>query len=70
MYNVYYVCGNVCSSFKDNPHPDEKERLALGKKLNLENKQVKFWFQNRRTQMKVIIEYSLYNKLLDILIDL
>ncbi|KAI3735125.1 hypothetical protein L6452_14613 [Arctium lappa] len=40
-------------SFKDNPHPDEKERLALGKKLNLENKQIKFWFKNRRTQMKV-----------------
>nr|XP_043630291.1 homeobox-leucine zipper protein ANTHOCYANINLESS 2 [Erigeron canadensis] len=44
------------ASFKDNPHPDEKERLALGKKLNLENKQVKFWFQNRRTQLKTQLE--------------
>lgn len=41
------------SSFKDNPHPDEKERLELGERLGLELRQVKFWFQNRRTQMKV-----------------
>lgn len=42
------------SYFKMNNHPDEKERLELGKRLSLEGKQVKFWFQNRRTQMKVI----------------
>ncbi|KAI3752631.1 hypothetical protein L2E82_24666 [Cichorium intybus] len=51
-----YQIQELEASFKDNPHPDEKERLALGKKLNLENKQVKFWFQNRRTQMKTQIE--------------
>ncbi|KAL4574835.1 hypothetical protein LXL04_021674 [Taraxacum kok-saghyz] len=51
-----YQIQELESSFKDNPHPDEKERLALGKKLNLENKQVKFWFQNRRTQMKTQLE--------------
>ncbi|KAL7146370.1 hypothetical protein ABFS83_06G036200 [Erythranthe nasuta] len=44
------------SSFKDNPHPDEKARLELGKRLALEGKQVKFWFQNRRTQMKTQLE--------------
>ncbi|KAI3458182.1 hypothetical protein Pfo_014845 [Paulownia fortunei] len=42
--------------FKDNPHPDEKGRLELGKRLGLEGRQVKFWFQNRRTQMKTQLE--------------
>ncbi|KAL1531440.1 homeobox-leucine zipper protein ANTHOCYANINLESS 2-like isoform X2 [Salvia divinorum] len=44
------------ASFKDNPHPDEKSRLELGKRLGLDAKQVKFWFQNRRTQMKTQLE--------------
>jgi len=39
--------------FKECPHPDEKQRLELSKRLSLETRQVKFWFQNRRTQMKV-----------------
>ncbi|XP_060205493.1 homeobox-leucine zipper protein ANTHOCYANINLESS 2-like isoform X2 [Lycium barbarum] len=38
--------------FKECPHPDEKQRLELSKRLCLETRQVKFWFQNRRTQMK------------------
>ncbi|XAR71739.1 hypothetical protein NMG60_11018142 [Bertholletia excelsa] len=42
--------------FQANNHPDEKERLELGRKLNLSSKQVKFWFQNRRTQMKTQAE--------------
>lgn len=41
------------SLFKECPHPDEKQRLELSKRLCLETRQVKFWFQNRRTQMKV-----------------
>ncbi|GFZ15287.1 homeodomain GLABROUS 7 [Actinidia rufa] len=49
--------------FKMNNHPDEKERLELGKRLSLESKQIKFWFQNRRTQMKVsIFRFSLFMK--------
>ncbi|OIV98916.1 hypothetical protein TanjilG_07351 [Lupinus angustifolius] len=42
--------------FKECPHPDEKQRTELGNKLGLANKQVKFWFQNRRTQMKTQLE--------------
>lgn len=42
--------------FKECPHPDEKQRTDLSKRLGLENKQVKFWFQNRRTQMKTQLE--------------
>ncbi|KAF9622857.1 hypothetical protein IFM89_034987 [Coptis chinensis] len=38
--------------FKESPHPDEKQRQQLSKKLGLAPRQVKFWFQNRRTQIK------------------
>ncbi|XP_043691343.1 homeobox-leucine zipper protein ANTHOCYANINLESS 2-like isoform X2 [Telopea speciosissima] len=44
------------SLFKDCPHPDEKQRLELSRRLSLETRQVKFWFQNRRTQMKTQLE--------------
>ncbi|KAL8148250.1 hypothetical protein AgCh_005566 [Apium graveolens] len=42
--------------FKVNPHPDEKERLELSRELNLESRQIKFWFQNKRTQLKAQVE--------------
>ncbi|KAJ1258517.1 hypothetical protein BS78_10G081400 [Paspalum vaginatum] len=38
--------------FKECPHPDENQRAALSRDLGLEPRQIKFWFQNRRTQMK------------------
>ncbi|XP_066320681.1 homeobox-leucine zipper protein ROC8-like [Miscanthus floridulus] len=38
--------------FKECPHPDENQRAALSRELGLEPHQIKFWFQNRRTQMK------------------
>ncbi|XVF52313.1 hypothetical protein PTKIN_Ptkin05aG0008600 [Pterospermum kingtungense] len=38
--------------FKDCPHPDDKQRMKLSQELGLKPRQVKFWFQNRRTQMK------------------
>lgn len=39
--------------FKECPHPDDKQRMKLSQELGLKPRQVKFWFQNRRTQMKV-----------------
>ncbi|KAJ6715338.1 HOMEOBOX-LEUCINE ZIPPER PROTEIN GLABRA 2 [Salix viminalis] len=42
--------------FKESPHPDEKQRQELSKQLGLAPSQVKFWFQNRRTQIKTIQE--------------
>lgn len=47
----WFVC--FLRLFKECPHPDEKQRLELSRRLSLETRQVKFWFQNRRTQMKV-----------------
>ncbi|KAG2273225.1 hypothetical protein Bca52824_067780 [Brassica carinata] len=38
--------------FKECPHPNESQRQKLCKELNLEIDQVKFWFQNKRTQSK------------------
>ncbi|GMJ00716.1 homeodomain GLABROUS 8 [Hibiscus trionum] len=38
--------------FKQCPHPDENQRRHLSKELGLELKQIKFWFQNKRTQAK------------------
>ncbi|WVZ21896.1 hypothetical protein V8G54_000440 [Vigna mungo] len=42
--------------FKESPHPDEKQRQQLSQQLGLAPRQVKFWFQNRRTQIKAIQE--------------
>ncbi|XWS11935.1 hypothetical protein CRYUN_Cryun37aG0048100 [Craigia yunnanensis] len=42
--------------FKESPHPDEKQRKQLGKQLGLDPRQVKFWFQNHRTQIKATQE--------------
>ncbi|XP_048129501.1 homeobox-leucine zipper protein ROC8-like [Rhodamnia argentea] len=38
--------------FKDFPHPDENQRHQLSRELGLDPKQIKFWFQNKRTQRK------------------
>ncbi|GAV58428.1 LOW QUALITY PROTEIN: Homeobox domain-containing protein/START domain-containing protein, partial [Cephalotus follicularis] len=38
--------------FKECPHPDENQRSQLSRELGLEPKQIKFWFQNKRTQAK------------------
>ena len=51
MASVVRVC--VGRMFKECPHPDENQRLHLSRELGLEPRQIKFWFQNRRTQMKV-----------------
>ncbi|CAA6665987.1 unnamed protein product [Spirodela intermedia] len=42
--------------FKESPHPDEKQRQQLSDRLGLAPRQVKFWFQNRRTQIKAMQE--------------
>jgi hypothetical protein len=39
--------------FKQCAHPDQRQRERLSAMLGLNMRQVKFWFQNRRNQMKV-----------------
>ncbi|KAH7366495.1 hypothetical protein KP509_18G081200 [Ceratopteris richardii] len=39
--------------FKECPHPDEKQRQELSRELKLSPRQIKFWFQNKRTKLKV-----------------
>ncbi|XP_058220303.1 homeobox-leucine zipper protein HDG2-like isoform X2 [Rhododendron vialii] len=39
--------------FKECPHPDDKQRRELGLDLGLKPLQIKFWFQNKRTQLKM-----------------
>ncbi|KMZ62800.1 hypothetical protein ZOSMA_442G00020 [Zostera marina] len=38
--------------FKECTCPDANQRIILGKKLNMDSQQVKYWFQNRRMKMK------------------
>ncbi|GJS81151.1 homeobox-leucine zipper protein HDG11 [Tanacetum coccineum] len=40
------------STYKECQHPDDKTRMQLSRELGLAPRQIKFWFQNRRTQMK------------------
>ncbi|CAF1823268.1 hypothetical protein Bca4012_029773 [Brassica carinata] len=38
--------------FKECPHPDDNQRKELSRHLGLDHLQIKFWFQNKRTQNK------------------
>ncbi|CAA0809376.1 Homeobox-leucine zipper protein HDG8 [Striga hermonthica] len=38
--------------FKECPHPDETQRQELSREIGLDIRQIKFWFQNKRTQKK------------------
>ncbi|KAJ6766774.1 HOMEOBOX-LEUCINE ZIPPER PROTEIN MERISTEM L1 [Salix purpurea] len=38
--------------FKECPHPHENQRRQLSREVGLAAKQIKFWFQNKRTQTK------------------
>lgn len=56
IFYLLFFCANIeyfCSFFKECPHPDAKQRNELSHALGLEPLQIKFWFQNKRTQMKV-----------------
>ncbi|KAH6784556.1 hypothetical protein C2S52_009515 [Perilla frutescens var. hirtella] len=49
--------------FKEHPHPDEDQRVQLSNELGLDPKQIKFWFQNKRTQKKAHNERTDNNSL-------
>ncbi|CAH2079763.1 unnamed protein product, partial [Thlaspi arvense] len=44
--------------FKECPNPGESQRRKLCKELNLDQDQIKYWFQNKRTQRKAQDERS------------
>ncbi|THG05427.1 hypothetical protein TEA_011821 [Camellia sinensis var. sinensis] len=48
--------------FKEYPHPDDKQRKVLSRELGLEPLQIKFWFQNKRTQIKKSLELTQSSK--------
>ncbi|KAE9611663.1 putative transcription factor & lipid binding HD-SAD family [Lupinus albus] len=49
--------------FKECPHPNESQRKELSIHLKLDPSQVKFWFQNKRTQLKSQVEHYNNNRL-------
>ncbi|XP_069145711.1 homeobox-leucine zipper protein ROC8-like [Solanum lycopersicum] len=49
--------------FNKCPHPDEDQQKQLAREAGLDHKQVKFWFQNKRTQTKTQNERSINNAL-------
>lgn len=51
MYEIIFLL-LLCSKFKECPHPGPDVRQEVGTKIGLEARQVKFWFQNRRSQQK------------------
>ncbi|KAK7399839.1 hypothetical protein VNO78_11032 [Psophocarpus tetragonolobus] len=42
--------------FKQCTHPNETQGWQIGEELGLDPQQVKFWFQNKKTQLRTIIE--------------
>ncbi|XP_076928951.1 homeobox-leucine zipper protein ROC5-like [Bidens hawaiensis] len=42
--------------FKKKDHPSKVEMIEIGRELKIEEKKVKFWFQNRRSQLKAQME--------------
>ncbi|ESQ55650.1 hypothetical protein EUTSA_v10026759mg [Eutrema salsugineum] len=42
--------------FEENPHPNDKHRVRLSQELGLTPLQIKFWFQNKRNQIKTLQE--------------
>nr|KYP50288.1 Homeobox-leucine zipper protein HDG12 [Cajanus cajan] len=42
--------------FNECAHPDESRRRQISEELGLDAKQVKFWFQNKKTQLKTLNE--------------
>ncbi|KAK3199625.1 hypothetical protein Dsin_023040 [Dipteronia sinensis] len=55
---IFVFFFSVISFFKECPHPDDKQTEELSRELGLEPLQVKFWFQNKRAQMKVKRMYN------------
>ena len=49
---IFFFFFQNCSVFMECPNPDEAQRAHLGRELRVEPQQIKFWFKNRRAQMR------------------
>ena len=56
-----YAVSADCRLFNECPHSDDKQSEELGRILTLELMQVKFVFQNKRTQIKVLLTQKTHN---------
>jgi len=50
---MFVVVERACSFFSICAHPDDNQRRQLSESTGLLLHQVKFWFQNKRTHVKV-----------------
>lgn len=55
---MFLVFMFMCSQFRVCSHPNPDVRQELAEKIGLEERQVKFWFQNRRSQMKASLHLT------------
>ncbi|XP_047340218.1 homeobox-leucine zipper protein HDG2-like [Impatiens glandulifera] len=51
------------SFYKNIPNPNKRQRQLLGHEIGMEHLQVKFWFQNKRTQSKTTNERNVISQL-------
>ncbi|CAM8986225.1 unnamed protein product [Rhodiola kirilowii] len=58
-HNAYQI-QQLEAVFRLCPHPDERQRIKLSQRLGLNLNQIKFWFQNKRTQIKTQTEHNHY----------
>ncbi|KMZ66384.1 hypothetical protein ZOSMA_29G00330 [Zostera marina] len=56
--HTHQQVGELEAFFKECPSPDFNQIISLSKKLGLKMKQVIYWFQNRRSKMKVILGHQ------------
>ncbi|KAG5587440.1 hypothetical protein H5410_047874 [Solanum commersonii] len=55
IFIFLYLYSSIERFFKNCPLPNKNQQNQLAREAELEPKQVRIWFQNKRTQIKVIL---------------